>query len=149
MVALPPASLDRVLGLIADTAGMADAAIGHLDRAVAFCATAGYGPERAWAMLPALARAAGEVGDAPADELAGGFRTPGLEGAENVGVAGQLADFRLDELFAALARRDSARALREARGLTDLTTRSLVTVAAARARLAAPGRAELLRRGAK
>jgi hypothetical protein len=106
-------------------------------------------PARAWAWLPALVRAANEVNDAPADELGGGFRVPGLEGAENVGVAEQLADFRLDELFAALARRDIARALREARALTDAATRSLVTVHAARARLAVQGRAELLRRGAK
>ncbi len=100
-------------------------------------------------MLPALVRAANEVGDAPADELAGGFRVPVLEGPENVGVASQLADFRLDELFAGLARRDFPRTLREARGLTDVTTRSLVTVAAARARLAPAGSAEVLRRGTK
>lgn len=95
-------------------------------------------PARAWALLPALVRAANEVDDAPADELAGGFHIPKLEGAENVGLAVRLADYQLDDLFAALARRDSARALREARGLADATTRSLVTVAAARARLAAP-----------
>jgi hypothetical protein len=94
-------------------------------------------PARAWALLPALVRAANEVGDAPADELGGGFRVPRLEGAESVGVAEQLTEFRLDDLFAALARRDFARALREARGLSDATTRSLVTVSAARARLAA------------
>ncbi|MET0649897.1 MAG: hypothetical protein ABW208_25085 [Pyrinomonadaceae bacterium] len=94
-------------------------------------------PARAWEMLPALVRAANEVGDAPADELSGGFRVPSLEGAENVGLAEQLADFRLDHLFAALGRRDIARALREARSLADATTRSLVTVATARARLAA------------
>ncbi|HEX7315864.1 MAG TPA: hypothetical protein VF297_18250 [Pyrinomonadaceae bacterium] len=92
-------------------------------------------PARAWALLPALVRAANETSDAPADELGGGFRTPRLEGAENVCVAEQLADFRLDKLFAALARRDSARALREARALMDVTTRSLVTVSAARAAL--------------
>jgi hypothetical protein len=94
-------------------------------------------PPRAWPLLPALVRAANEAGDAPADELAGGFRVPKLEGAENVGIAQQLADYRLDELFAALARRDSTRALREARGLADVTTRGLVTVAAAHERLAA------------
>lgn len=96
-------------------------------------------PARAWALLPALVRAANEAGDAPADELAGGFRTPRLEGAEQVGMAEQLADFRLDDLFAALARRDPARALREARLLDDATTRSFVTVSAARARLEAAG----------
>jgi hypothetical protein len=96
-------------------------------------------PSRAWGLLPALVRAANETGDAPADELGGGFRVPRLEGAENVGLAEQLADFRLDELFAALGRRDIARTLREARGLTNATTRSLVTVSAARARLAADG----------
>jgi hypothetical protein len=94
-------------------------------------------PARAWSLLPALVRAANEVGDAPADELGGGFRVPRLEGAENVGVAEQLAEFRLDDLFAALGRRDFARSLREARSLTDATTRTLVTVSAARARLAA------------
>ena len=94
-------------------------------------------PARAWEMLPALVRAANEVGDAPADELSGGFRVPGLEGAESVGLAEQLADFRLDNLFAALGRRDLARALREARPLADATTRALVNVSAARARLAA------------
>jgi hypothetical protein len=106
---------------------------------------------RAWALLPALVRAANEVGDAPADELAGGFRMPNLAGAENVGIAEQLSDYRLDDLFGALARRDSARALREARLLTDATTRALVTVSAARARLeaAGPGGAELLRRALK
>lgn len=94
-------------------------------------------PAGAWALLPALVRAANEAGDAPADELAGGFRLPKLEGAEYVGMADQLVDYRLDDLFAALARRDSARALREARLLADATTRSLVTVSAARARLEA------------
>ena len=90
---------------------------------------------RAWSLLPALVRAANETGDAPADDLAGGFRPPQLEGAEGVGLAEQLAEYRLDNLFAALARRDPARALREARGLADVTTRSLVTVTAARAAL--------------
>lgn len=107
--------------------------------ALLFVATAAEqaDPARVWSLLPALVRAANEVGDAPADELSGGFRVPQLEGAENAGVAPQLTEFRLDELFAALGRRDFARALREARGLTDTTTRSLVTVSAARARLAA------------
>jgi hypothetical protein len=121
--------------------------------ALLFVATAAEqaDPARAWSLLPALVRAANEVGDAPADELSGGFRVPRLEGAENVGVASQLTEFRLDDLFAALGRRDFPRALREARGLTDTTTRSLVTVSAARARLAndRAGGAELLRRDAK
>lgn len=90
---------------------------------------------RVWALLPALVRAANETGDAPADELAGGFHRPVLEGAENVGIAEQLSDYRLDDLFAALAQRDPLRTLREARGLADVTTRSLVTVTAARAAL--------------
>ncbi|MFL6255527.1 MAG: hypothetical protein ACJ74T_10985 [Pyrinomonadaceae bacterium] len=107
--------------------------------ALLFVATAAEqaDPARVWSLLPALVRATNEVGDAPADELSGGFRVPHLEGAENVGVAPQLTEFRLDDLFAALGRRDFARALREARGLKDATTRSLVIVSAARARLAA------------
>lgn len=146
--------LDRALGY----AEQADA--GREARFVALLVVATAAeqadPARAWAMLPALVRAANEAGDAPAEELGGGFRVPELEGAEGVGLAEQLADFRLDELFVALARRDFPHALREARALADATTRSLVTVAAARARLAdaagaarGPGGAELLRRGAK
>ena len=91
---------------------------------------------RAWAAVPTLVQAANEVRDAKQDDLGGGFRQPHIEGVENVGLGKTLADFRLDALFASLAKRDFARALKEARALDDTTTRSLVIVSAARARLA-------------
>lgn len=91
---------------------------------------------RAWAAVPTLVQAANEVRDAKKDDLSGGFRQPHIEGVENTGLGKTLADFRLDSLFESLAKRDFPRALKEARALDDTTTRSLVIVAAARARLA-------------
>jgi hypothetical protein len=41
-------SIDRLLGLLAQTMGQPDAAAGHFDDAVAFCQKAGYRPELAW-----------------------------------------------------------------------------------------------------
>jgi hypothetical protein len=56
MLVLPAVSLDRMLGLVVSAAGMADEAVAHLERAVAFCGAAGSRPEQAWAMRD-LARA--------------------------------------------------------------------------------------------
>lgn len=128
-----------------------------LDRAQAFAAQTDSGTEarfaamlvtataaeefdaaRAWAAVPSLVQAANEVRDAKQDDLGGGFGQTHVEGVENVGLVKTLADFRLDALFASLAKRDFGRALKEARALDDPTTRSLVVVAAARARLALP-----------
>lgn len=104
-------------------------------------------PARAWAALPALVRAANEVRDSPQDELGGGFAPTRGDGAESVGLVEEFAGFRLDRLFESLAARDFVRALGEARSLADPTTRSLVTIAAARGRLTAPPATEL--RGAR
>lgn len=93
---------------------------------------------RAWAAVPALVQAANEVRDAKQEDLSGGFSQPQVEGVENVGLGKTLAEFRLDSLFASLAKRDFEHALKEARALDDSTTRSLVIVAAARGRLALP-----------
>ena len=41
-------SLDRVLGLLAQTMGNLGDAAGHFDEALAFCRKAGYRPELAW-----------------------------------------------------------------------------------------------------
>lgn len=95
-----------------------------------------FDAERAWAAVPALVQAANEVRDVKQEDLSGGFTQPRVEGVENVGLGKTLAEFRLDALFASLARRDFARALKEARSLDNSTTRSLVIVSAARARLA-------------
>jgi DNA-binding SARP family transcriptional activator len=43
-----PLSYDRLLGLLAATAGRIDAALGHFADGLAFCARAGYRSERAW-----------------------------------------------------------------------------------------------------
>lgn len=96
-----------------------------------------FDPSRAWTAAPAIVQAANEVRDAEPDELSGGFRLPQLDGAEGVGLGEELADFRLDTFFASLAARDFPRALKGARSLSDATTRSLVIIAASRARLAA------------
>ena len=96
-----------------------------------------FDPSRAWTAAPAIVQAANEVRDAEQDELSGGFRLPQLGGAEGVGLGEELADFRLDTFFASLAARDFPRALKGARSLSDAATRSLVIIAASRARLAA------------
>ena len=41
-------SVDRLLGLIAQTVGKLDDAKGHFEPALAFCRKAGYRPELAW-----------------------------------------------------------------------------------------------------
>ena len=41
-------SADRILGLLAQTAGLLDSAILHTQEAMAFCRKAGYRPELAW-----------------------------------------------------------------------------------------------------
>ncbi len=41
-------SVDRLLGLLAQTMGNLDQATGHFDDALAFCRKAGYRPELAW-----------------------------------------------------------------------------------------------------
>lgn len=118
----------------------------RLTALVVVAATAGrLDDARAWAVLPEVVRAANEVRDASPDEISGGFKAPRLD----AGVAGALGEshesltlgegldsFRLDLLFAALAARDAARALTQARSLADQTTRALVLIAAARAALA-------------
>jgi tetratricopeptide (TPR) repeat protein len=43
-----PLTADRLLGLLAATAGQLDAARDHLERALAFCRATGYRPELAW-----------------------------------------------------------------------------------------------------
>jgi hypothetical protein len=96
-----------------------------------------FDPARAWMAAPAIVQAANEVRDAEQDELSGGFRLPQLGGAEGNGLGEELTDFRLDTFFASLAARDFPRALKGARSLSDATTRSLVIIAASRARLAA------------
>lgn len=42
-------TVDRVLGLLAQTTGKRDLAAAHFEAALAFCRTAGYRPELAWA----------------------------------------------------------------------------------------------------
>lgn len=100
-------------------------------------AAAEFDAARAWAAVPTLVQAANEVRDVKQEDLSDGLRQPHVEGVENVGLGETLAEFRLDSLFASLAKRDFERALKEARSLDDPATRSLVIVAAARARLAA------------
>ena len=78
MLALPTVSLDRVLGELALAAGMTQDAIGHLERALTFCASAGYEPERAWTMLAlavALRRRGAEGDERTAEGLQAGARS--------------------------------------------------------------------------
>jgi hypothetical protein len=65
-VPLPPCAVDRLLGLLALTAGRLDEAVARLRAAVDFCARAGYRPEEAWA----------------AADLAGALAARGAEGDE-------------------------------------------------------------------
>jgi hypothetical protein len=58
-------SVDRIRGLLSATAGDADAAAGHFEKALAFCRRAGYLPEVAWtaAELAETLRARSRAGD--------------------------------------------------------------------------------------
>ena len=47
-VLLPWVSIDRLLGLLADTIGNTDQAITHFEDALNFCRKAGFQPELAW-----------------------------------------------------------------------------------------------------
>ena len=46
---LTVSSVDRLLGLLAQTMGNMDQAMAHFEDALAFCRNAGYRPELAWA----------------------------------------------------------------------------------------------------
>ncbi len=48
LVSWMPLSVDRVLGLLAQTMGDLDQAVSHFEDALAFCRKAGYRPELAW-----------------------------------------------------------------------------------------------------
>jgi hypothetical protein len=94
-------------------------------------------PARAWELLPEVVRSA----NAFADALATATPAPDHEAdafsrvlADNGEPSKEIFDpFPTEELFATMARNDFARALTEARTLTDGETRALALIAAARA----------------
>ena len=47
---LLPATVDRILGLLAHTMGKLDAAAAHFEDSLAFCREAGHRPELAWSL---------------------------------------------------------------------------------------------------
>jgi tetratricopeptide (TPR) repeat protein len=75
---LPPLAVDRLLGLLALTAGRRDEGIARLERALAFAERAGYRPESAWAsfeLARALREGAGDRGAAADAHRARALRT--------------------------------------------------------------------------
>jgi tetratricopeptide (TPR) repeat protein len=76
---------DRLLGLLARTAGRLEDALGHFERGLAFCERAAYRPEYAWtacAYAEALLERAG-----PGDrERAAGLRAEALDVARDLGM---------------------------------------------------------------
>jgi hypothetical protein len=112
---------------------------------------------RAWAVVPAVVRAANEVKDVSPDEISGSFRAPHLSAGEGEASRASsdpfsldegLEPFRLDVLFATLAEHDFKRALAQARRLTSETTGALVRITAARAALEKSSRGSQPRAGA-
>ena len=85
-----PLSVDRLLGMLAVTAGRLDTSEAHFDKALEFCRRAGYRPELAWT----------------ASEYAGALHRRGRQGDEARAVA-------LDEESLAIARELRMRPLME------------------------------------